>query len=564
MIKQQIKTLIEKELQKLDITDVSIIVDYPSDAKHGDYTSNVAMVAAKKLGKNPRELAEEIKGKLKDAAMFEKVEVAGPGFLNFWIKDEVLVANKIAHSQIGKGKKIIVEYSSPNIAKPFTIGHLRTTIIGDTVANLLQAVGYEVFRDNHIGDWGTQFGKQIAAIKKWGDIDLIQESDHPVKELVALYVKFHEEAEKNPELEDEARAWFKKLEDGDPEARELWQKCIEWSWKELTKIYKQLEISFTENDGKGYSEAFFENKMDPVIQELGEKHLLKEGKEGAKIIEFPEETKLPPLMILKKDGATLYSTRDLATDRFRLFEQKKYGTDVTIINEVGAEQSLYFQQLYKLEELLGWVKPGQRIHVKHGLYKFKDGKMSTRKGNVIWLEDVIAEATLGAQKLSEESENDSASAIAIGALKWNDLKRDPKQDIAFDWDEILTMQGNSGPYMQYAYVRTQSVLGKAGSRELGTGTREQDVSLTPEERDLLRLLVRFQEIVEEAAIRYAPQVLCTYLFELAQAFNLFYQKAPILKAEGEVRDFRLELTRKSGEVIKHGLDLLGINVPQKM
>lgn len=586
-IKQQIISLITDFLKDRGI-EVTPSVDYPTDPQHGDYTTNVSFIVAKKAGKNPMELAESLREKLEGNELFEKVEVAKPGFVNFWITQDAL-AKKISEkkvSEVGKGKKVIVEYSSPNIAKPFTIGHLRSTIIGDAIANLLQAVGYEVFRDNHVGDWGTQFGKQIYAIKAWGNEEGIEKSERPVKELVALYVKFHEESEKDPSLEDKAREWFKKLEDEDQEANRLWQKCIDWSWKEFKEIYKQLGVSFTENEGYGYGEAFFENKMRHVRLELEAKHLLHEGKEGAKIVEFPEETKLPPLMIIKKDGATLYATRDLATDKFRLFDHEEYGRDVLIINEVGIEQSLYFQQLYKLEAMLGWVKPEQRIHIKHGLYRFKEGKMSTRKGNVIWLEDVLEEArkraydlqfvridapeevkdkiqnSLLSSKGGKEKIKKVANEVAIGALKWNDLKRDPKQDIAFDWDEILTMQGNSGPYLQYTYVRTKSVLEKAGTKQVTLSSSSH--KLTQEERDVMRLLARFAEIVEEAALRYAPHLLCIYLFELAQAFNLFYQKHQILKEKGEIREFRLKLTAATGTILQQGLYLLGITTPERM
>lgn len=566
MLKQEIKEKLKSVLKDLGVATDHIMVDYPVDAKHGDYASNVALIAAKKAGKNPRELAEAITVKIKESGMFEKVEVAGPGFINFWVKEEELI-NEISENviqQIGKGKKVIVEYSSPNIAKPFTIGHLRSTIIGDAIANIMEAVGYTVFRDNHLGDWGTQFGKQIYAIKTWGNEEELDKSDRPVKVLVDLYVKFHNEAEKNPQLEDLAREWFKKLEDGDSEARRLWEKCIEWSWREFDEIYKQLQVSFTENGGRGYGEAFFEDKMDIVVDELQEKQLLKEGKEGAKIVVFPEETKLPTLMIIKKDGATLYATRDLATDRFRLFEHEVYGRDVLIINEVGAEQALYFQQLYKVEEMLGWVTPGQRVHVKHGLYRFKEGKMSTRKGNVILLEDVLTEAVTRAQKLSKDKDIAIAKQVAMGALKWNDLKRDSKQDISFDWDEILNMQGNSGPYIQYTYARTQSVLTKAKSEKRKAKKLAEGVRLQTEERDVLRLITRFPEVVEEAATRYSPHVLCTFLFDLAQAFNLFYQKYRILKAEDAERDLRLDLTAKTGDVLKQGLNLLGITSPERM
>jgi arginyl-tRNA synthetase len=597
MLKNEIKSLLEEAIKVLGIEAPVITVDYPTDASHGDYTTNIAMVAAKKLGKNPRELASDLQEKLKSSELFEKVEVAGPGFINFWVKDEVILKKMNQQGdvkQIGKGKKVVVEYSSPNIAKPFTIGHLRSTLIGDAIANILEAVGYEVYRDNHVGDWGTQFGKQIYAIKEWGNEEEIENSDRPVKLLVDLYVKFHQEAEKNPEIEEKARVWFKKLEDGDPEARELWKKCIEWSWKEFDAIYQELDVPSGgnkqfENQGRGYGESFFEDKMASIIKELEEKNLLKVGKEGAKIVEFPEESNLPPLMILKKDGATLYATRDLATDKFRLAH---YGKDILIVNEVGAEQSLYFRQLYKLEEMLGWYKVEQRVHVKHGLYRFKEGKMSTRKGNVVWLEDVLEEATKRAFSLAKEgfefegsevltvSGKHSRAArhikgfagsinvqrvVGIGSLKWNDLKRSPEQDISFDWDEILNMQGNAGPYMQYAYVRTKSIVDKAKeSGVIAFSFPQVTKKLAKEERALLSLLGRFHEILEDSAGKYSPNLLCLYLFEIAQTFNLFYQKHQILKAEEADKTFRLALTQTTGEILKQGLYILGIAAPNQM
>lgn len=544
-------------------------VSTSTNLSFGDYVSNIAMVAFKnsKGAKSPREFAEKIVKFLHESdevkENFKKIEVAGAGFINFYLSGKYLfeslkkIDDKFGKSDVGRGKTVIVEYSSPNIAKPFTVGHLRSTIIGDAIANLLEAVGYKVLRDNHLGDWGSQFGKQIYAVKTWGDEKAIEKSENPVKELVALYVKFHEEEEKNPELEDEARKWFKKLEDGDSEARELWKKCINWSLTEFDKLYKLLGVKFTENNGLGYGESFFEDKMEPVIKELRDKKLLKED-DGAHLVYFPDE-KLPPLMILKKDGATLYATRDLATDKFRLSQH----SDATIINEVGIEQELYFRQLFEIEKMLGWVKDGQRIHVKHGHFRFKDGKMSTRKGNVIWLEEVLEEAKKRALKLSElKSGGDSgnANAISIGALKWNDLKRNSEQDIVFEWDEILNMQGNSGPYIQYTFVRTQSVMAKLKTENLKP--KNENSKLEKGEDELLRFLVQFPYAVEQAAKDFAPNVICNYLFELSQKFNLFYQKHKIIGSENE--EFRLGLTKATGGVIKNGLNLLGIETVNKM
>ena len=509
-IKNKISLALKDSLRGFTDEPVNFLVEEPENESFGDYSSNIALVASKILKKNPFDLAQELVRKLEQKISdVERIEAVKPGFINFYVSKNYLFSQltkilqekeKFGSKNKDLNKKVVVEYSSPNIAKPFTVGHLRSTIIGDAVANLLVANGSKVYRDNHLGDWGTQFGKQIYAIKTWGDEQKINSAENPVKELVALYVKFHEEAEKNPELEEKAREWFKKLEDEDPEARRLWKKCIDWSLKEFKKIYFQLGVEFTENEGLGYSEAFFEDKMQAVIDELKEKKLLKESEE-AELIFFPKD-KFPPLMILKKDGTTLYATRDLATDKFRL---EKYGKDVLVVNEVGNEQSLYFSQLFEAEKMLGWVKDGQRIHIKHGLYRFKDEKMSTRKGNTIWLEDVLKEAEKKAFDLQFQIDSgitddkktkvqrgvlpfkggkeeilSISKKVAIGAIKWNDLKRNSNLDIVFDWDEVLNMQGDSGPYIQYVFARTQSVLAKIKS-EISDFKPGRDEKLEKEE-----------------------------------------------------------------------------------
>ncbi|MGA2911641.1 MAG: arginine--tRNA ligase [Candidatus Levyibacteriota bacterium] len=590
--KAKIYSLLKKISTDLVPLVSSFKIEQPKEKSHGDFASNIALVIYRSLSKSEGkfkgtyDLAGYLVRKINDLpfnerSMFEKIEAVHPGFINFYLSKEYLLSQlkKVLEQkdQFGSklcdpNKKVIVEYSSPNIAKPFTVGHLRSTIIGDAIANLLAANGWKVFRDNHLGDWGTQFGKQIYAIKTWGNEEEIEKSENPVKELVDLYVRFHEEAEKNPELEDKAREWFKKLEDGDPEARRLWKKCVDWSLKEFTKIYQELNIKFTENNGLGYGEAYFENRLKDVVEELESKKLLKES-QGAKLIFFPED-RFPPLMIIKKDGATLYATRDLATDKFR---REKYGEDIVIINEVGAEQTLYFKQLFEAEKMLGWFKEGQRIHKRHGHYRFKDEKMSTRKGNTIWLEDVlkmaIEKAGNIAMRVGIDEENkikathivggqskreDITQKVAIGALKWNDLKRDSEQDIVFDWDDVLNMQGNSGPYMQYAYVRVQSVWQKSGKQ-----INFKDIpDLNSEELSLLREISMFEAIVENSVATFSPNVVCEYLFDLAQKFNLFYQKHKIIGSDRE--NFRLALTLGTGQIIKNGLSLLGVTVPEHM
>jgi len=538
-------------------------LEFITNEAFGDYSSNIAMQGK---GKNPREVAEGIVEKLKKdmrlSKMVDRIEVAGPGFINFWLKNDVLINNLIqidegyGFSDEKKEKLAIVEYSSPNIAKPFTIGHLRSTIIGDALANLLEATGWKVLRDNHLGDWGTQFGKMIYAIKTWGDEAKIAKSENPVKELVVLYVKFHEEAEKDESLEERAREWFKKLEDGDAEARRIWQECVDWSFVEFDRIYDILGVAFSKEfeKGRGLGESFFEDKMGVVVKELEDKKLLKEGKEGAKLVFFKGD-KYPPAMILKKDGATLYQTRDLATDKYRLEE---YHPDL-IINEVGSEQTLYFQQLFEMERLLGWFTEGQRVHVGHGMIRFKEGKMSTRKGNVIWMEEVVSEALERAKDLGSE-DRETAKKVAIGALKYNDLKRDPKTNIIFDWKEVLNMEGNSGPYLQYTIARTNSVIAKSKSKNAPLPLTGKNFDI--EELAILRNLVKFPEAVESAAELFSPNVLCTYLYDLAQKYNSFYNKDKIIGSEKE--EFRLALTSGVGQTLKNGLKLLGIEAPEKM
>ncbi|KKQ09339.1 MAG: Arginine-tRNA ligase [Candidatus Pacebacteria bacterium GW2011_GWF1_36_5] len=519
---------------------------------------------------SPRDFALSLVQKIKAndlAKIIEEISVAGPGFINFKLNDSYLLENlkqiiqnkNLELKNFGQGKKAIVEYSSPNIAKPFTIGHLRSTIIGDSVANLLEASGHEVFRDNHLGDWGTQFGKQIVAIKKWGNEEEISQSANPVEKLVALYVKFHEEAEKNPELEDEARAWFKKLENGDEEARALWQKCIDWSFIEFAKIYQALGVSFTENS---YGESFFEEMLQPLIEELKKQGIAKTGEEGAVLIFYPND-ELSPLMIAKKDGSTLYATRDLATDKWRRenpLYQNADGSAPLVINEVGGEQTFYFQQIYRAEELLGWYEKGQRVHVKHGLYRFKEGKMSTRKGNVIWLEEVLNKAKEKAMAFTKDEA--IAETVSIAALKWNDLKRKSEININFDWEEIINLQGNSGPYMLYAYARAKSILRKASENE----TKQNESSnfeISPLEKSLLSSLDEFSKVVARSASEFSPHYLCTYLFDLAQLFNSFYNKYPILNSSLE-RQFRLQLVEAVSITLSKGLALLGIKTLEKM
>lgn len=568
---------------------VNFSLERPPEAQFGDFASNVALVSvggakAANLAKSPREWAEKIVASLeKDEELkklVKKMTVAGAGFINFYLQPKVKVEQLLTVVEtgspemvnLGQGRSALVEFSSPNIAKPFTIGHLRSTIIGAAIAKLLEKSGYEVKRDNHLGDWGTQFGKQLVALEKWGNWAEIEASPEPIKKLVDLYVRFHEEAERQPELEEEARETFAKLEAGDENCLSIWQKVIDLSMKEFNRIYDQLDIKFSENDGRGYGESFAVRLADAVVEELKEKGLLHES-QGAQIVEFAPETKLPPLIIVKKDGASIYATRDLAIDKFR---REQYSPDLLVINEVGKEQSLYFRQLYQIEEDLGWYKKGQRIHVAHGLYRFKDKKMSTRKGEVIWLQDVIAAALAKVKELNPDISAKDAEIIALGAIKWNDLSREAINDIDFDLEQMLSLKGNSGAYMQYATVRIKSLLKKSENEhfdglalwEWWTKTQQSELLVqigegeagwSTDEMSLLSKLNDFGRVMARATENLAPHWLATYLYELAQEFNNFYDQG---KIAGNLR--RLTLTKATEINLTVGLSILGIQTPDKM
>lgn len=537
--------------------------------KDGDFYTNVALRYAKQAGKNSVDFANDLVLNLNLSSY--KIEVKKPGFINFYLTDQFF---KTQIDSITSGPEkfgsfkynsnfdpIVLEYSSPNIAKPFGVGHLRSTFIGDSLVRILRFNNAKVITDNHLGDWGTQYGKLAVAVEKWGNLDEIKKSSDPIKILVGLYVKFHDEADKDPTLADLGRDYFKKLEQNDPKVKELWQFCVSVSLNEFERLYKKLGILPFDNM---LGESFFEDKMPAVIEELKKKAIIKEDK-GAWLVYFDENTGLPPLMVIKKDGTTLYATRDLATDKYR-FEQ--YGKNTQIINEVGSEQSLYFNQLFETEKMLGWVSNGQRIHIKHGLYRLKEGKMSTRKGKNILLADIIKESETRVKALIKDSVDLNAkekdglvNAVSIGALKWNDLKRESHKDIVFDWNEILNMQGNSGPYVQYTHARCTSLMANAQLKVNNEQLKNLNI-INNDERQVLRIISRFPTEVQRATNELSPHYICHYLFNLCQTFNSFYAKHKVVGGENE--QTRLLITKSVAQVIKNGLDLLGIKAPKIM
>ncbi|PIZ40891.1 arginine--tRNA ligase [candidate division WWE3 bacterium CG_4_10_14_0_2_um_filter_47_8] len=574
--KSEIEQAVRKQAKKLFDLESEPSLEHPKNEDFGDYATGVSLTITSELKANSLEIAHQLKESLiaqLPTDLIDRVEVVSPGFINFWLAPETLVKevnriNKLkgdyGKTDIGKGKTVLVDYSSPNIAKPFGVGHLRSTIIGQALYNLYSFAGWKAVGENYLGDWGTQFGKLIYAVLKWGDLQKLARAGR-IKELEKLYVKFHQEAEKDPSLEEKAREWFKRLEDGDKEAMGLWKKFREWSIVEFERIYKLLGMKFDKMIG----ESFFVTQAYQVIKEAKAKGVAIES-EGALVIPFPEEAKLPPLILLKSDEATTYESRDLAAIKVR---KKKYHPDL-FLYETGVEQALRFRQLFLAAQMLGYGTANQFVHIGHGLYRLPEGKISTRLGRTVHLEEVLEEAISKARKIVEEkspswrtsSQKEKVSkAVGIGAVKYNDLSRHYSTEVIFDWGKMLSLEGNSAPYLQYTYARAKSVLRKAKVKKITSITQLLNNSITDAELPLLRFIYRFPEVVEEAVVTYSPNLLCNFLFDLAQRFNRFYDRVPILKAESsEVRALRLGLTAAVAQVIKTGLTLLGIETLEKL
>lgn len=534
-----VRDLIVKTLR--EITKIKEInLEFPKNESFGDYSSDIALIH-----KNLK--VEVIVEKVNGMDLLFKAEARGR-FINFWLNKEVLI-NGLMHidiPKIGQGKTVVIDYSSPNIAKPFGIGHLRSTIIGQALYNLYQYLGYEVIGDNHLGDWGTQFGKLLYMITA-------QEiSDFDIGKLESLYVEFHQLAQKDPKLEEEARIWFKKLEDGDLKAKEIWQKCVDVSLKEFDRVYKLLRVKID----FAFGESYYKSEMQNLLADSSVVGHVSEGEDGAKIVDLASEGINTPLMLLKGDGGTTYATRDLATIAFRV---RKWDPDM-IIYEVGSEQTLYFKQLFAAARLLGLIdKKTEFMHTAHGLYLASDGKkFATREGKTVKLDEVLTEAIKRAEKLGNRDEK-TAREVGIGAIKYFDLMHSVQSNVVFDWDKMMNLEGNSGPYLQYTVARINSVLAK---KNIDKGSVDKNVEINQEEMTILRTLVRFPEIIITAAINYSPNLLCNYLYDLAQKFNSFYNKNKIIGGDNE--SFRLKLTERVGGVLKDGLKLLGIETPERM
>ncbi len=561
--KQEIAAILAP-LVSLDPEAVSDYLEIPQDRKMGDFALPCFRFA-KAMRKAPPAIAQELAATLAKPAWLERVDPVN-GYLNFFINRSVwasTVLQEIARkgdsygsSNEGGGRKIVIDYSSINIAKPFAHHHLTTTALGHSLYRIFQSLGYQSVGINHLGDWGTQFGKQIVAYKLWGDRETIERGG--IRELVKLYVRFHDEAEQNPSLEDQARAWFKKIEDGDEEALSLFNWFKEITIKEVQKVYDQLGIHFDSYNG----EAFFSDKMGPVIEELQQKGLLKES-DGAMVVDL-EEYKMPPCLIMKRDGATLYATRDLAA---AIWRKKEYDFHKCLY-VVAYQQNLHFAQFFKVLELMGheWAKDLK--HVNFGMISMEEGAMSTRKGRVIWLEDVLNAAVEKALDIIKEkspgleNKEEIARQVGIGAVVFSVLCNNRIKDIVFSWDNVLNFDGETAPYLQYTHARCCSVLRKA---EISLdGGNDWSVLENDDAQLLVKELAQFPDAVNGAADRYEPMMISRQIIEIAKAYNKYYYEHRILDgAEGEIRA-KLLLTDAVRTVIKKGLYLLGIESPERM
>ncbi len=556
------KHIAEKlSIENLNAEEIAAMLEVPPQSDMGDYALPCFKLA-KTLRKAPPAIAEELKNSFVPDGVVCGVSVAG-GYLNFRInrlryaeetvKEVLEKGARYGASEEGGGRTICIDYSSINIAKPFHIGHLSTTVIGGALYKIFSFLGYKTVGINHLGDYGTQFGKLIVAYKRWGDKEKIEKGK--LRELLKIYVKFHEEAEKHPELEDEARHYFKLIEDGDEESVVLFDWFKELTLKEVDKVYKRLNVTFDSYAG----ESFYNDKMQPVIDELKEKGLLRYS-DGAAIVDL-EEYGMPPCLILKKDGSSLYATRDMAAAVYRKNTYDFY----KCLYVTAYQQDLHFRQFFKVLELMGkeWAK--DLVHVSYGMVSMEDGSMSTRSGKVVFLEDVLDKCVEKAARIIEEKnetlENkaDVARQVGTGAVIFSALYNNKIKDIVFSYDKVLNFDGETCPYVQYTGARCNSVLKKGG--DFGGFTVK---SLTEEEYAVVALLGAFPDVVKEAGEKYEPSFVTRYAIDLAKAYNKFYIADKIIGSEENVKNFRLALTKAAHTVLKTAFGLLGIEIPDQM
>ena len=577
------KQIIAKQLSKITNIDTEILKSYieiPKDTKNGDYAFPCFRLA-KELRKAPQAIAQEIKDKLendntknvdsenkKSDKLIEKVEVVG-GYLNFYINKQELASCVLAEiageeqygkSKVGNGKNIVIDYSCPNIAKTFHIGHLRSTVIGGALYNIYKYLGYNVTGINHLGDYGTQFGKLIEGYKLWGkEYDI--END-PINELTKIYVRINEACKNDEKVLENCRNNFKKLEDGDPYCVEIWKKFRELSLKEFQKVYDLLGSKFDSWNG----ESFYSDKMPEVVDILQKSGKLIES-QGAKVVDLSDKGIDTPCIIIKSNGSTTYATRDLAAI---LYRARTYDYDKALY-VTSYEQTLHFKQVFEVAKLLGLDKKytDGLEHIAFGMVLLPEGKMSTREGNVVKLEDLLNESISRAKEIIEkknpnlENKDEIAKKVGIGAVIFNDMSAARIKDEVFDWNTILNFQGETGPYVQYTYVRTKSVIEKSGDvpqiKDVKVENLQDEYSLA-----IIKLIYNFEDILIQVTEKNEPSILTKYLIDLAKAYSSFYNENKIIGENKEIQDARVYLTYATSEVLKIGANLLGIEMPEKM
>lgn len=563
-MKNKIINLIAENVEGLSPEEISSFIEIPPKPEMGDFAFPCFRLA-KIMHKAPPVIAQDIKDAIGEIDYIEEIQVQG-AYLNFFIKKDIFVKSMIdaamekdfGASTVGDGQTICIDYSSPNVAKNFHVGHLRTTIIGNSLYKIFSKLGYKVVRINHLGDWGTQFGKLIVAYKTWGSEEKVKKDG--IAELMKLYVKFHDEAKEKPELIDEARAWFVKMEQGDEEALSIWQWFKEISLIEYKRTYDLLGVDFDYYLG----ESFYRDKTDDVVNRLTNANLLTES-DGAKIVDL-EKYDMAPCLILKNDGSSIYATRDLAA----IFYRKETYNFSKCLYVTGQEQKLHFAQVFKVVELLGneWAKD-QLVHIPYGLVSLEGAKLSTRSGNIIYAEDILLEAISKIKEIIEEKnpnipdKDETAKKIGVGAVLFNDLYNQRIKDVSFKWEKLLNFDGETGPYVQYTYARCASILRKV---EDFSPANSIDYTLLTDvdSMELLKELSRFPKVVVDASEKYEPSVVARFAVDVAQAFNKFYNANRINVEDKATRDARVTLVYLTKKVIKDAMALLGIDCPEQM
>ena len=567
----KLKKLFSENISRIFGADYIEKIDIQNSTKKefGDFQTNFAMMSSKLIGKNPREIANTIIKNFEKNDIIEKLEVAGPGFINIFLKNSFLNEEikkleneKYDFSFLNTGKTVIIDYSSPNIAKRMHIGHLRSTIIGDSIKRILNFLGFKALADNHIGDWGTQFGKLIVAYKNWLDKKAYEED--PIGELERIYVLFSDKAKKDPALEDEAREELKKLQLGNEDNQKLWKEFIDISLKEYNKVYERLDVNFDYY----YGESFYNDMMPSVLEELKKKNIARED-QGALVVFF-EDDKLPPAIVQKKDGSFLYTTSDLATMKFRKNELK---VDEAVYLTDDRQQN-HFKQVFEIGKMLGEPYDYKKTHIVFGIMRFGDQIFSSRSGNTIRLVDLLDEAKKQVKKvideknpnIPEKEKEKIAETIGSGAIKYFDLSQNRTSDITFTWEKVLNFEGNTGPYLQYTYVRIMSIFRKLKVENINV--ENTDIVLDEMagiERELASELLKFPQAVVKSYENFRPNIIADYLFDTAKLFNSFYNSSSILKEEDkQVMDARILLAKKTAFVLKEGLELLGIKTVNRM